>query len=192
MNTGRPLSFNPEHALAAATRRFWTQGYENTSLQDLLDDTQLSKSSLYQQFGNKKALFNRCLNHYAAEMTEALEQLLEHSPSGKTFVQTMLIQVISEARPAKSCLIFNTASEFGQNDSEIAQQVQAAMHDFRSVFLKALQQDQCAGLLRAEADPQALADYLITAIGGLRTMVKAGASSSSLKTTVAIIMRSLD
>lgn len=191
MPIGRPLSFDPEQALVAATACFWKRGYESCSLHDLLTATRLSKSSLYQQFGSKSGLFDRCLAHYTDEMAALLEQLLAHAPSGEAFIQMMLTQVIAEKQPAKGCLIFNTASEFGQRDPAVAQRVHHGLLAFRSVFLSALQKDHDAGLIAVDADLEALADYLIAAIGGLRAMVKSGAEPASLKSTVAIILRSL-
>ncbi len=186
------MSFDPDRALGAATAAFWTLGYDGSSLQDLLRATGLSKSSLYQQFGSKPQLFQRCLHHYVQEMESVLEQLLAHAPSGQAFIQMMLTQVISEPQPARGCLIFNTASEFGQSNAEVGSEVREGLSRFRRVFLKALAQDQKAGVLSEQADCEALADYLITAIGGLRAMVKSGAATASLKSTVAIVMRSLN
>ena len=54
---GRPLEYNPEQVLDAAMNLFWQRGYEGASLQDLLAVMALSKSSLYQAFGNKRSLF---------------------------------------------------------------------------------------------------------------------------------------
>ncbi len=191
MPAGRPLSFDPDQALGSATAAFWARGYEASSLQDLLVATGLSKSSLYQQFGGKAQLFDRCLVHYTAQMEQVLRQLLAHAPSGQAFIQMMLTQVISEPPPAKGCLIFNTASEFGQSDAAVAGRIRHSLARFRDLFLLALEQDRSVGLLASDADTEALADYLMTAIGGLRTMVKMGADARSLKATVAIVLRSL-
>ncbi len=191
MSAGRPLSFNPEQALGRATDAFWAQGYEASSLQDLLEATGLSKSSLYQQFGNKQQLFDRCLEHYTGEMEQLLLQLLQCAPSGRALIQMVLTQVISETQPARGCLIFNTGSEFGQGEPQVAERVRQGLGRFRGVFLQALQQDQAAGLLGPAADVEALADYLMTCIGGLRTMVKTGADTRAMKSTVAIILQAL-
>jgi TetR/AcrR family transcriptional repressor of nem operon len=54
---GRPREFNVVVARDAAMQLFWTQGYEATSLNDLLSAMNLSKSSFYQTFESKHALF---------------------------------------------------------------------------------------------------------------------------------------
>lgn len=192
MRIGRPLSYDPDKALGAATAVFWAQGFEASSLQDLLVATGLSKSSLYQKFGSKQVLFEHCLEQYSDQVEKLLRQLLLHAPGGREFIQMVLTQIISEEPPAKGCLIFNTASELGQLEPEVTRRVDAGISRFRSVFHEALLQDQQAGRLTAEADTEALSEYLMTAIGGLRSMVKVGRPAASLKASVAIIMRSLE
>jgi TetR/AcrR family transcriptional repressor of nem operon len=64
MNLGRPLEFNPATVLDAAIEVFWRKGYVATSMLDLLEAMDLSKSSLYQTFGSKQKLFERCLARY--------------------------------------------------------------------------------------------------------------------------------
>ena len=61
MTLGRPKSFDPEVAVQNALECFWSNGFEATSLQDLLQCTGLSKSSLYESFGSKQTLFELCL-----------------------------------------------------------------------------------------------------------------------------------
>ncbi|MEM8645620.1 MAG: helix-turn-helix domain-containing protein, partial [Pseudomonadota bacterium] len=57
--------FNEDEALEAAMRAFWQRGYEATSLSDLEAATGLNKSSLYNAFESKEALFVRCLERYS-------------------------------------------------------------------------------------------------------------------------------
>ena len=78
---GRPIEFDPDAALTDAMQLFWRKGYENTSLPDLLDAMQLSKSSLYQAFGSKQALFERCMTRYGDFMIGQLRVALRSSGS---------------------------------------------------------------------------------------------------------------
>ena len=79
---GRPLEFDPNAALEAAMHQFWSKGYEHTSLQDLVTAMNLSKSSLYQAFGSKQQLLQRCLGRYADQFAAQLRQGLADAPSG--------------------------------------------------------------------------------------------------------------
>ncbi|HEB27755.1 MAG TPA: TetR/AcrR family transcriptional regulator [Porticoccus sp.] len=126
MTSGRPREFDIDRALEAATQQFWTVGYEATSLQDLLKTMRLSKSSLYQTFGNKHELFVRCLDHYEQTMASVLSEQLVNSISTEQFLHDFLEGVISEAKTRgtrKGCFLVNTANELSQRDAVIAKAV---------------------------------------------------------------------
>ena len=60
----RPREFNETEALSGAMNAFWTKGYDGTSIPDLLQATGLSRSSLYETFGGKDALFEAATDLY--------------------------------------------------------------------------------------------------------------------------------
>ena len=60
----RPREFDMDEALDAAISTFWTQGYEATSMTDLMEATGLHKGSLYKAFDDKHDLFMKSLSRY--------------------------------------------------------------------------------------------------------------------------------
>jgi TetR/AcrR family transcriptional regulator, transcriptional repressor for nem operon len=113
MSSGRPIQFDPDWALNAATTAFWSKGYEATSMQDLLGATHLSKSSLYQAFGGKPELFRRCLVHYEDDMVRQLHERLRTANSSLDFLRETLMQIAGEGvntTTPRGCLIMNTAA----------------------------------------------------------------------------------
>ena len=55
----RPREFNEGIALDAAIEWFWRRGYEATSVRELAAAMGISGPSLYNAFGDKRALFGR-------------------------------------------------------------------------------------------------------------------------------------
>ena len=53
----RPKEFDPRTALSAAVQVFWRNGYEKTSLDDLMAAMQVGRQSLYDTFGDKRELY---------------------------------------------------------------------------------------------------------------------------------------
>ena len=72
----RPREFNEDRALERATSLFWEQGYERTSVDELLAAMDIQKGSFYNAFGSKRELYLRCLTRYR----DALDA---HGPFGK-------------------------------------------------------------------------------------------------------------
>lgn len=173
---------------------FWRKGYGATSLQDLLSVTRLSKSSLYQTFGNKHRLFERSMEHYRRQMVREMEMMLEKAPSGLAFIEQLFLSVTGEARgrqARRGCLIMNTASEFAQRDPVVARLVKQATRAFRKVFEAAIVRAQAEGDIPVERDPAILAAYLVSSLSGLKTQVKAGATAEELKAVVMVVLSAL-
>lgn len=195
MSHGRPLEYDPEEALDAAMQVFWSQGFDGTSLQDLLRATGLSKSSLYQGFGGKNELFERCINYYCDTLSVKMLDQLNNSESGLRFIEATLLRAAVEARSSpdlqRGCLLMNTANEFSKSDPVIAKKVAVGFDSFREVFHAAVRRGQREGAISDSVDANVLVSYLISNMGGLFTIVKGGADEKTVKDVVRVILRTL-
>lgn len=192
---GRPREFDTEQALDAAMHLFWRKGYESTSMQDLLDTMGLSKSSLYQTYGDKHKLFQQCIDQYRRIMSQDLNDSLDQSPSGRDFIETLFRSVVDGAKIPDNrigCLVMNTASEFAQRDPQIAELVSTSVKRFTEIFYNAVKQSQKTGEIPPSKDARRLARYLMSSLSGLNSMIKSGARKNILNDIVAEILHSLE
>ena len=60
-------------AVDSALHKFWKQGYQGTSIPDLLEATGLERGSLYKAFGDKHSLFERAIGAYLRSGRAAME-----------------------------------------------------------------------------------------------------------------------
>ena len=195
MTIGRPLEFNPDIALEAAMQLFWRRGYESSSLQELLTTMGLSKSSFYQTFKSKHALFQCCIQHYRQAFNNEMRAQLKETGSAKTFINTLFCNVANETTgpdARRGCLLMNTASEFAQTDSKIAELVSSSIENLIDVFEIAIQQAQQQGDIPSTKDARSLATYLVSSMSGLKNMVKAGADRETVKRIAGIVQSALD
>ena len=194
MTVGRPIEFDPGIALDAAMHEFWRNGYEATSLQDLLKSMELSKSSFYQAFSSKEKLFHRCLKHYQEQIVTKLEADLKDAKSGIGFIQNAFSSIADEAKKEneqKGCLVINTANEFGQKDSVVAKIVKQSIGSFENIFLQAIKQAQIEGDIEKTKNAEVLAQYLVGNMGGIKSMVKADMNRKQINQIVEVIIESL-
>ncbi len=195
MNIGRPLEFNPDQALEAAMQLFWRQGYESSSLQQLLTTMGLSKSSFYQHYKSKYQLFQSSVKHYEDTLIDELSDKLAAADNGLAFITTLFNDVSNECANSDTrigCMLMNTVSEFAQDDPVIAQLVNHSMERFYQVFLKAVKDGQNTGLINANKDAETLARYLISSMSGLKNMVKSGADAQTIKQINSVVLASLN
>ncbi|SEQ16329.1 transcriptional regulator, TetR family [Azotobacter beijerinckii] len=194
MSRGRPRTFDPEQLLDQAMQVFWQRGYEATSLQDLLAATGLSKSSLYQSYPSKRALFEAALRHYCVQRRRELRERLQAAPSPREFLRAWLLGALEEERVGETprgCMLVNVASEFSQADPEIAALLRSGIEGLRQLLGEALQRAQACGELEANADVPVLAGYLLCVMSGLRTQRKAGASAEMLQAAIEVALSCL-
>lgn len=175
MTAGRPLTYSTDQVLDETMALFWENGYEATSLRELIDAMQLSKSSFYQGFGSQHDLFVKCVERYQRQTTDMLRDRLAAAPSGHAFIADTLRWAIEEAfgdADPRGCLIMNTASEFAQRDPQIASLASEGLSRYHTVFAAAVQLGQDEGTIRSDKTAAVLSRYLVTTMSGLRTMVK--------------------
>ena len=63
----RTREFNEADAVRIASRVFWHQGYQATSIRNIEEATGLTAGSLYKAYGSKRELFLLCLEQYLKE-----------------------------------------------------------------------------------------------------------------------------
>lgn len=195
MPAGRPRQFDPSAALTQAMELFWARGYEATSLHELLGATGLSRSSLYQTFGGKHDLFQRCLDRYREMVVDSMWQRLEQAPSGRAFIEDSLRRTLAEQTAPggpRGCLVLNTANEFGHRDPLVTARVRAGVDSFRGVFAEAVRRGQADGSIRSGGDASRLAAYVVAGMGGLRTLVKADESQEHVQDALDVLLMALD
>src|SRR4029077_10347880 len=73
----RPREFDRELALARATGIFWAQGYCSTSTEELLAAMGIGRQSLYNAFGDKRALYLEAVERYQRATTSGHLQRLK-------------------------------------------------------------------------------------------------------------------
>ncbi|WP_282038542.1 TetR/AcrR family transcriptional regulator [Halomonas alimentaria] len=194
MTRGRPIAFSPDQAASAAMRVFWQHGFEAASTRDLLEAMAISRSSLYQAFGNKEQLFLESLRRYRETLLARLERRLDTAPSAMACLESLFGDTAGEAgseRAALGCLIFNSATELGQRGDLPAEQARQSLAAINAFFERAVREAQAEGDIAPERDPEALAGYLTMGMAGLRTLLKSGADARQAHQAVDLLLEIL-
>src|SRR3954465_15923477 len=89
--TDRPL---PERLLATATRLFAENGYENTSVQEIVTAAGVTKGAMYHYFAAKDDLLYEIYHRLLALQTERLERLAGGPGTPEERLRAAVIDVI--------------------------------------------------------------------------------------------------
>jgi len=193
---GRPLGYDPDETLETAMNLFWAGGYDATSLDDILNATNISKSSFYHMFGNKQQLFERCLNRFCDKEIAQIESGLQQSSTGRDFIETFLYGLIDSVRKKDGqyvgCFVTNTVYEFAGRDVNISKLISSATMRFNQLLQLAIQKGQSEGVITKTKAPSALAYFLMSSIAGIRTMISAQVEVDQLEEIVDVTLAALD
>lgn len=195
MTIGRPIQFNPETALEAATQLFWSKGYESSSLQDLIQGMNISKSSFYQTFKSKHQLFEDCLKHYTHALIESIERQINLNNSMKSLLNQLFLGAIYERENnhfPRGCLLMNTANEFSQSDPKISEILHLSLNQLTKLFEKIILQAEKNQEISKHKDPHQIALYLVSSMSGLRNIVKAGVDQKTAEKISKTILQSIE
>lgn len=171
----RTKEFETDEIADAAMQVFWRRGYTATSVQDLVDGTGLSRSSLYSTFQNKQGLYQKALQRYEILTTLNNVKLLSGSGSPKALIRQLLINVVEDElndSEHKGCLVANACLELAGHDEDVSQFVasnlQKLQHALESLLIKAQQ----SGEIASTQNPRALASFFLNTMQGLRVLGK--------------------
>ncbi|OIR05112.1 HTH-type transcriptional repressor ComR [mine drainage metagenome] len=170
---GRPAEFEREKVLEKAMHAFWDCGYGDTGVSQLSKVTRLKPGSLYGAFESKEALFLEALESYGKASVKQVKAALAGGRSPLGAIRTYFMDLAAEAAgpySKRSCLLVNTVLELARKEPKIQAHVNRQFEAIEEVLREALVRAKKAGELQADADPAALAAYLITSIWGLRVL----------------------
>ncbi len=87
--------FDPDAALETIVRLFWRDGVVSTGVQDIVDATGVSRSSLYATFGDKQALYVTALRSYLQKRSVPNFDRLAADGRGLPAVREFFVRLIA-------------------------------------------------------------------------------------------------
>ncbi|NVZ30262.1 TetR/AcrR family transcriptional regulator [Pseudomonas gingeri] len=171
----RPREFDEAGALEAAIRCFWIRGYEATSVRDLAQAMGITGASLYNAYGDKRALFGRALDHYIqngfCERSARLEQQLPPREAVLAFFDEIIERSLSDPEH-KGCFIVNAALEVAPHDPEFKALLAKVQEGMEGFFLRCIRAGQAQGSIDAAQSADDLARLCLGVLMGLRVLAR--------------------
>jgi TetR/AcrR family transcriptional repressor of nem operon len=165
----RTKEFDPDAVLDRVMRQFWENGYERTSVQDLVDATGLSRSSLYETFGSKHDLYLAALDRYRDRETKELVDRLEDGKSPLKCIKRVFEEAGASCadEDGRGCFVVNATVERARCDEDIGRRTAASLQGMENAFAMAVRRGQTAGEIDPSLDPVAAGRFLANAYRGI-------------------------
>jgi TetR/AcrR family transcriptional repressor of nem operon len=189
----RSKEFDPDRALKAAVDVFWRNGYEKTSLDDLMAGMNIGRQSLYDTFGDKRTLYLSALDEYRTSTQAAMKALFDSGHPVQDCFGAILHGICDESRAdhERGCLLLSANLERNLDDKDVATLVRRNQSEVEHIFETALRAGQNRGELGAAKDPAALANFFLATIQGMRQLARATSDRAALRRIAGVALSTL-
>jgi TetR/AcrR family transcriptional regulator, copper-responsive repressor len=181
---GRPPAFNKSKALDAAMRVFWQKGYEGTSLSDLQAVMGMNPPSIYNAFGDKKALFEQSVDAYQAGPGCFAQKALEEEREPRAAIHRMLMEAAqkftSRAYP-HGCMVVLSALNCADEDADVRDGLSRRRQQSANAIKTRIQDAARLGDLPASISAELMTDIVVTVFQGMSIRARDGATRAQLE-----------
>jgi TetR/AcrR family transcriptional repressor of nem operon len=180
----RSKEFDPDVALDRALRLFWQRGYEKTSIADLTEHLGIARACIYGTFGSKHELFMKALRRHVevvdATVTAELARPGPALPAIRGLIDRFVTESCSENR-FLGCLVTNAAVELAARDADVARLVESSWARSETALASALARARAQEELAADADPRAMARFLLVFLQGVWVLERTPDAATRLR-----------
>lgn len=188
----KPKSFDPEKILQVIAEVFARGGYEGTSLDDIIRETGLGKQSLYNAFGDKKAMLHKSLEVFGKD-DPSFKALADAGLSGRARIENFFRELINMSiDPSNNgCLVTNLVLEKGDRDRDIYKITSKRWALVRDLFEAAVRAGRKDGSI-ADRGPSKLVAYsLMNMLSGLRVTFKVDRDVATIRKVIDMNLKAL-
>lgn len=169
----------------------WINGYNGTSVKDIVNAASIPKGSFYFYFESKEDFAIEALNYYL-EFNEKLSESLMEDPGLSPYQKLRkLFKVRVDAAFnlfececgdfQGGCFMSNLAQEMSDTNERIRTAVNEAIEEFKKPIIALLQAAQAAGEINAQLDAEKFMNFLESTMQGAFMTVKASRDPQALE-----------
>jgi len=181
---GRPREYDPDRALAQATKVFWKNGYAATSLDELAAATSMNRPSLYAGFGDKRELYLGTLQRYRDQTRAAVADLLADDPKLRVFLkryyEAALDLYLGGEEGGRGCYSISTAGTQAAVDPAVREYFAESIRASDAFLSGLIRKARDCGEIAPSANPEALGQLATATLHTLALRARAGSPREQL------------
>jgi TetR/AcrR family transcriptional repressor of nem operon len=170
----RPREFDEEKVLVLAVEHFWEHGYEATSIRDLAQAMGLTTASLYNAFGDKRAVYRKALDFYVEQSFVDRVGRFETKPPREAieaFFGEIIQRSLGDTR-RKGCMLVNSALEVAPHDPEFQRVVSDVLVQVEAFFTRCVLAGQRDGTIGRSQSASDMGRALLGTLLGIRVLAR--------------------
>ncbi|WP_326691441.1 MULTISPECIES: TetR/AcrR family transcriptional regulator [unclassified Streptomyces] len=163
----------PQRLLAAATRLFAEQGYDRTSVQEIVEAAGVTKGALYHYFGSKDDLLHEIYGRLLRLQTERLDAFADReAPVEQRLHEAAVDVVVTTIDNFDDAMIFFRSMH--QLSPEKQKQVRAERRRYHERFRALVEEGQHSGVFSTATPADLVVDYHFGSVHHLSSWYRPG------------------
>lgn len=136
----KTISDTRQRIVDTASKLFYTQGYNSTGINQIIEEAEVAKASLYQYFPSKEDLLIEYLRVTAGATNEALRAELNKHDTPKEKVLGLFDFLLQFVNPTGfyGCNFLNIASEVPKENEKVRSLIKNQKNHIRALFAEVL------------------------------------------------------
>ncbi|MGJ7905915.1 TetR/AcrR family transcriptional regulator [Actinopolyspora sp. H202] len=153
----------PQRLLSAATRLFAEQGFETTSVQQIVNAAGVTKGAMYHYFGSKDDLLYEIYARVLRVQMVRMEQAADSSDSVERRLRAVAADVVvTTVAYLEDTVIFFRSMHLLHADKQA--EVRAERRRYHERVRQLIEEGQRAGVFRADRSPELVVDFFFGAV----------------------------
>ena len=184
---GKKRQFDEEEVLQVITNHFWKHGYGATKMDQLAEISGLTKTSIYNAFGNKEALFLKALDFYLKKSLRGLIDNLDMNKPMSENLQTILHQSFMQSEAdmvSNGCMVTNSIVELSCNEQKLYEAVTEKYKKTRCTMFDFFNHYAEKDMLAPSVSAKELTDLYMTFHQGLKVQCRNDDCTAILEQTI--------
>lgn len=188
----RPVEFEYDVVLERATEQFWREGFEASSVQKLLDATDINRGTLYNSFGDKDTFFKSCVDRYNGKLKAVIDTTLGNKElkadkALAAFFDTAIINQPTKQR-VLGCLLVNSVCESIVWNADVQKLLKDSLNNIRKAIAARTRELEKGKQLAKGLVADSAADLLMTLYAGLNVQARSGKTPKQLGELAALTL----
>jgi TetR/AcrR family transcriptional repressor of nem operon len=185
---GRDLAQTRHEILNAAFDEIYANGFHASSLDAILERTELTKGALFHQFASKLDLGYAVVDEIIVPMTRARWITpLETFDDPLAGIMRLVERNIGDAPQAeldRGCPLGNLIQEMSNSDAEFRRRLRRCVETWIEGIAEHVERGRRTGYVRRSVKPRAVGEYVVVTLEGVFAVVKGLRDKSVVPTSV--------
>ena len=134
----RYKEYNVNKVLNQTISLFWQQGFNGSSINEIVKKTGVNRFSLYREFESKEGVLYNSLRLYRQRYCNEKLLILESTGDLKKILNNFYLAFLKESQPVQGCYIIHIGTELADRDLRVKKIVDEYLSDIENLLFKLL------------------------------------------------------